>query len=98
MSSRLNSTAGKDIDLNNIHMIIDHIYYPAEQMEAYAAANPQITLSYMDYRLSKQSLTPAQAQNNIRNVGGAGRIISKVIHSIGIAPDSTDSSNNRNRL
>jgi hypothetical protein len=98
MSSRLNSTAGKDIDLNNIHMIIDHIYYPAEQMEQYAAANPQITLSYMDYRLSKQSLTPAQAQNNIRNVGGAGRIISKVIHSIGAAPDSTDSSNNRNRL
>lgn len=98
MSSRLNSTAGKDIDLNNIHMIIDHIYYPAEQMEQYAAANPQITLSYMDYRLSKQSLTPTQAQNNIRNVGGAGRIISKVIHSIGIAPNSTDSSNNRNRL
>ena len=98
MSSKLNSTSGKEIDLNNIHMIIDHIYYPAEQMEQYAAANPQITLSYMDYRLSKQSLNADQAVNNIRNVGGAGRIITKVIHSIGVAPDTGNLQNNRQRL
>ena len=35
-------------------------------MEAYAAANPQITLSYHDYSLSKQSLVPAAATNNIQ--------------------------------
>lgn len=70
------------VDLNNTHLLIDHIYYPPEQMEAFAAANPQITLSYHDYNLSKQSLTPTQAKNNIRNIGGAGRIVTKVIHGI----------------
>ncbi len=71
-----------NVDLNKVHMLIDHIYYPAEQMEAYAAANPQITLSYHDYSLSKQSLVPAAATNNIRNIGGAGRIVTKIIHSM----------------
>ena len=71
-----------NVDLNNTHLLIDHIYYPPAQMEAFAAANPQITLSYHDYNLSKQSLTPTQALNNIRNIGGAGRIVTKVIHGI----------------
>ena len=71
-----------NIDLNNVHMIIDHIYYPAEQMEAYAQANPQITLSYHDYSLSKQSLDASQALNNIRNIGGAGRIVTKIVTGI----------------
>ena len=77
-----------NIDLNKVHMLIDHIYYPAEQMEAYAAANPQITLSYHDYSLSKQSLVPAAAVNNIRNIGGAGRIVTKIIHSMGNVSDN----------
>lgn len=86
--NRLSLTNGEtadvtyNVDLNNVHMLIDHIYYPPAQMEAFAAANPQITLSYHDYTLSKQSLTPAQAKNNIRNIGGAGRIVTKVIHGI----------------
>jgi hypothetical protein len=86
--NRLSLQAGEtpdvtyNVDLNNVHLIIDHIYYPPAQMEAFAAANPQITLSYHDYNLSKQSLTPTQALNNIRNVGGAGRIVTKVIHGI----------------
>lgn len=86
--NRLSITSGEtadvtyNVDLNNVHMLIDHIYYPPAQMEAFAAANPQITLSYHDYTLSKQSLTVAQAKNNIRNIGGAGRIVTKVIHGI----------------
>jgi hypothetical protein len=84
LSLQSGATGGKtyNVDLNNTHLIIDHIYYPPEQMEAYAADNPQITLSYHDYNLSKQSLTPTQAKNNIRNIGGAGRIVTKVIHGI----------------
>lgn len=84
LSLQSGATGGKtyNVDLNNTHLIIDHIYYPPAQMEAFAAANPQITLSYHDYNLSKQSLTPTQAKNNIRNIGGAGRIVTKVIHGI----------------
>jgi len=84
LSLQSGATAGKtyNVDLNNTHLLIDHIYYPPAQMEAFAAANPQITLSYHDYNLSKQSLAPTQALNNIRNIGGAGRIVTKVIHGI----------------
>jgi len=84
LSLQAGATADKtyNVDLNNTHLLIDHIYYPPAQMEAFAAANPQITLSYHDYNLSKQSLTPTQALNNIRNIGGAGRIVTKVIHGI----------------
>jgi hypothetical protein len=95
--NRLSLTSGEDtdktynIDLNNVHMLIDHIYYPPAQMEAYAAANPQITLSYHDYTLSKQSLTVEQAKNNIRNIGGAGRIVTKVIHGISNNADDGES-------
>lgn len=85
-----------NIDLNSVNMIIDHIYYPPEQMEAFAAANPQITLSYHDYNLSKQSLTPTQAKNNIRNVGGAGRIVTKVIHGISNNADNGETQINNN--
>ena len=67
-------------------------------MEAYAAANPQISLSYMDYRLSKQSMDQAGALNNIRNVGGAGRIITKIIHAVTLAPVTSAVDNEQNLL
>jgi hypothetical protein len=93
LSIQAGDTAGQtyNVDLNNVHMIIDHIYYPPEQMEAFAAANQQITLSYHDYNLSKQSLVPSQAKNNIRNVGGAGRIVTKLIHGVSNNADDGES-------
>jgi hypothetical protein len=64
-------------------MIADHIFYPQEMMEAYANANRSLQFQYTDYRLSKFSVTHATlASQGIRNVGGAGRIISKVIWGI----------------
>jgi hypothetical protein len=61
-------------------MIADHIYYPQEMMEAYANANRSLQFQYTDYRLSKFSVDATSlASQGIRNVGGAGRIISKVI-------------------
>jgi hypothetical protein len=64
-------------------MIADHIYYPQEMMEAYANANRSLQFQYTDYRLSKFSVSTASlASTGIRNVGGAGRIISKIIWGI----------------
>jgi hypothetical protein len=64
-------------------MIADHIYYPQEMMEAYANANRSLQFQYTDYRLSKFSVDATSlSSQGIRNVGGAGRIISKVIWGI----------------
>ena len=61
-------------------LIIDHIFYPGDVMEAWRNANKKVQFTYFDYRLSKMSLTEAQCEQQIvRNIGGAGRIVTKVI-------------------
>ena len=60
-------------------MIADYIYYPQEMMEQYAAANQSLQFTFPEYRLSKFSITGANmATQQIRNIGGAGRVVSKV--------------------
>ena len=38
-----------------------------------------LTFSYTDYRLSKQSLSVADAVNNVRNIGGQGTVVKSVL-------------------
>ena len=69
--------------LASTRMIADHLYYPQEMMEAYASANSTLQFQYMDYRMSKFSVDPTTLSSQaIRNVGGAGRIVSKVFWGI----------------
>ncbi len=69
-----------DIDEEKLRMISDHIFYPQELMLQYAQANSVLNFTYADYRLSKYSVARADAQSQmIRNVGGAGRVVSKLI-------------------
>jgi hypothetical protein len=64
-------------------MIADHLYYPQEMMEAYASANRSLQFQYVDYRMSKFSVdSTSLASTGIRNIGGAGRIVSKVFWGI----------------
>ena len=86
------TTSGADlnIDLDSIKLIADYIFYPTEIMDAFARQNSNMTMSYMDYRLSKQTLTStasASQVNNIRNVGGAGKIVTKLI--VGLSDETT---------
>jgi hypothetical protein len=76
------------IDTSQTSMIADYIYYPQEMMVSYAQANQTLQFQYVDYRLSKQTFlvniaAPATAGavtgTQIRNIGGAGRIVSKVV-------------------
>ena len=77
------------IDQDEVKFIADYIYYPQNMMDAYAEANQQITINHFDYRHSKVSLTSGTAaQQQIRNLGGAGRIVTKVI--TGVQSDETD--------
>jgi len=69
------------INQDELKLIADYIYYPQEMMEQYRAANPVINMTHFDYRHSKVSVssTTDDGQQRIRNLGGAGRIVTKVI-------------------
>jgi len=52
-------------------------------MTRFANANQTMNFNYVDYRLNKRSLTQAQAQvKQVMNVGGAGRIVNKVVSGL----------------
>ena len=71
------------IDQTQVKFIADYIYYPQNMMDSYAEANQQITINHFDYRHSKFSVSSTTAQSTqIRNLGGAGRIVTKVIQGV----------------
>ena len=79
----LASTVGdNNITQNDCQMIADYIYYPQELMQQYQAQNQQMSFSYVDYRLAKRTVAGSDFSSNlIYNVGGAGRIVNKIILS-----------------
>ena len=85
------------IDTANVQFVADYIYYPQEMMEAYRQANPVININHFDYRHSKVSVsaTSASGKTLIRNLGGAGRIVTKVI--TGLQADQADASSITNQ-
>jgi hypothetical protein len=77
------SFASASIDQNQVKFIADYIYYDQEIMDAYAAQNRVININHMDYRHSKVSVSATEVANTqIRNLGGANRIVTKVITGI----------------
>jgi len=72
------------LDRNQSRMIADYTTYEGNVMEAWARKNSQLMFSYMDYRLTRQTIDVDTASDinqgidNIRNVGGAGRLVSKI--------------------
>ena len=64
-------------------LISDYIYYPNDVMTAYANQNKRIDFTYKEYRLNKRSFTAAQiAEEQVFDIGGAGRVCTKVITAI----------------
>ena len=77
------------LDHTATQMIADYQYFPQEIMEAYARANSTMDFSYVDYRLSKRTVSVVGAAGSevatgetILNIGAAGRICSKVVSMI----------------
>tara|TARA_R110002020_G_scaffold35921_2_gene108162 strand:- start:5752 stop:7203 length:1452 start_codon:yes stop_codon:yes gene_type:complete len=61
-------------------LIIDYITYPQEIMDSWAKANKNLSFQYVDYELSKFTLDRNSASAGfIRNIGGAGRLVNRVI-------------------
>ena len=79
-------TSGKTvvINRNDCQLISDHIFYPTEVMERLENSNQLYEpFSYVDYRLNKRSLTQEQAlTRQVINIGGAGRVVNKVISGL----------------
>jgi len=70
------------IDQNSLELISDHIFYPSQSLQQMKDAEPS-QMGYMDYILSKQTITANggatdTAQTNIRNIGGSSRIVTRV--------------------
>lgn len=82
----LNTDIGSSIemDLTETKLVADHIFYDGEVMsQQLAAYNSRATnFAYNDYRLTKTTLSTDDAKNSVRNLGGAGRIVTKVISMI----------------
>jgi len=83
-------TTAQVIDTTQLKLIADYIYYPQEMMDAFAAQNSTVSITHFDYRHSKLSIsaTSTSGTTQIRNLGGAGRIVTKVI--TGVQADSAN--------
>ena len=82
------------LDKAKCKIISDHVFYPAEVMEKirneYQGGGR--TFEYVDYRLSKQSLSTTKASEySTRNIGGAGMVVNKVLWGFQNPNDTTKS-------
>ena len=73
------------IDQNSVELLSDHIFYPG-RMDEWANSNKNLTFKYFDYALSRQTITSAAddtdtSKVNVRQVGGAGRIVTRCFTS-----------------
>ena len=72
-----------DMDLTQTKFIADYIYYDGDMMEQYKNQNKVMNWTYNDYRLNKRTLTKAQLETKqVLEIGGAGRLISKIVTSL----------------
>ena len=79
-----NSDAGSNqveyqIDKDEVKLIYDSISFDGEVMEKYKQQNPSLTFQYADYRLAKRTGDQAAFADLTFQLGGNGRLVSKVI-------------------
>lgn len=69
------------IDQNTVQMIADHIYIPGG-MEDWAESHKEIQYGYTQMISSRHVIDTTSAVNNKRNVGGAGRLVTRVFTGV----------------
>ena len=68
------------MDTAKTQFIADYIYYDNDLMARFAAENRDMNWTYTDYRLSKRSFNASSLRSlNVVPIGGAGRLVNKVI-------------------
>ncbi len=85
-----------NISTTSLKLVADYIFYDGATMEDFANANSNMNFQYVDYQLNKRTLTQTQAETKqILNLGGAGRIVSKLFGGMyNDASDITSINNN----
>ncbi len=73
------SVANVQWEIKQPQLYADYLFYSGDFMEQYRQKNSSLRFNYVDYRLSKNSQTKAQASSSVRNIGGNGMVVSKVI-------------------
>lgn len=85
-SVHTSSSVGTDIEIvtGSVKLVADYIFYDGQLMSQALQGymSKPTNFAYNDYRLTKTSLSVADAKNSVRNLGGAGRIVTKVITGI----------------
>lgn len=67
------------INEDEVKLIYDSITFDGEIMEKYKQQNPSLTFQYVDYRLAKRTGDQAAFADLTFQLGGNGRLVSKVI-------------------
>tara|TARA_R100000805_G_C3620123_1_gene123606 strand:+ start:73 stop:1524 length:1452 start_codon:yes stop_codon:yes gene_type:complete len=67
------------ITQDEVKLIYDSISFDGEIMEKYRQQNPSLTFQYVDYRLAKRTGDQTEFSDLTFQLGGNGRLVSKVI-------------------
>lgn len=73
---------GYDINQGECKLIYDSISYDGEIMRKYAEQNKRLVFQYVDYRLAKRTGAQTAFNDLTFQVGGAGRLVSKVMFAL----------------
>ena len=80
------SAVSYQINESEVKLVYDSISYDGEIMRQYAEQNPKLVFQYEDYRLAKRTGDEAAFADLTFQLGGNGRLVSKVIY--GVQPDA----------
>ena len=75
-------TIAYQIDTNECKLIYDSISYDGEVMQKYREQNKKLVFQYVDYRLAKRTGDQTQFEDLVFQLGGNGRLVSKVMFAI----------------
>ena len=84
----------KDLTLTrpDCQLVADYIFYPQDMMEQYRQANATMSFNYVDYQFMKRTCLQTEFQSGIiQNLGGAGRIVNKVVVMAALTNRTADS-------
>tara|TARA_R110000737_G_scaffold4753_3_gene15318 strand:- start:1720 stop:3087 length:1368 start_codon:yes stop_codon:yes gene_type:complete len=71
------------LDQSETRLIADYTFLDGDEMDQYRAQNKGYSYTFLEPRLTKTTLaTAADWENQVRNVGGAGRVVARAIVSI----------------
>ena len=77
------SAINTPLDLTECQMIADYTFLSGDAMSVFAKNNPRLDYTFLEPRMTRTTLaTQDDANNQIRNIGGAGRYVNKAFASI----------------